>query len=218
MRDPLPFSINGSNPTGGVFSGITGVSGFNFVPIAAGVGIHSITYSYTDGVTGCKNSAKDSVTIKALPAAPTITQNGNELSATAADSYQWYDKDGIVVGENKRIYNPIQSGLYSATITVGGCTSKISSVFDYDKTLSISDINSKDYSIYPNPSEGNVTIEGENLSIIRLFDLSGKQLIQSEVVSSLATELNIEELTSGAYILEVQFENGTSIREVLIRK
>ena len=212
------FSINGSNPTGGVFSGITGVSGFNFVPIAAGVGIHSITYSYTDGVTGCKNSAKDSVTIKALPAAPTITQNGNELSATAADSYQWYDKDGIVVGENKRIYNPIQSGLYSATITVGGCTSKISSVFDYDKTLSISDINSKDYSIYPNPSEGNVTIEGENLSIIRLFDLSGKELIQSEVVSSLATELNIEELTSGAYILEVQFENGTSIREVLIRK
>ena len=211
------FAINGSNPTGGIFSG-TGVSGANFAPVSASVGTHSITYNYTDRTTGCKNSAKDTVNVNALPAAPTITQNGTELSATAADSYQWYDKDGKVFGETKQTYKPTRSGIYSVSITVGKCTSEISTEFDFDKTLSVSDIISKGYSIYPNPSEGKVTIEGESLKLVRLFDLSGKEVMQAEIANSVVTELSIEELISGAYIIEIQFDNGTSTREVLIRK
>ena len=153
-----------------------------------------------------------------MPAAPTITQNGTELSATAADSYQWYDKDGKVFGETKQTYKPTRSGIYSVSITVGKCTSEISTEFDFDKTLSVSDIISKGYSIYPNPSEGKVTIEGESLKLVRLFDLSGKEVMQAEIANSVVTELSIEELISGAYIIEIQFDNGTSTREVLIRK
>jgi len=211
------FAINGSNPTGGLFSG-TGVSGSNFAPISANVGSHSITYNYTDRTTGCKNSAKDTVNVNALPAAPTITQNGTELSATAADSYQWYDKDGKVFGETKQTYKPTRSGIYSVSITVGKCTSEISTEFDFDKTLSISDITAKGYSIYPNPSDGKVTIEGENLSLVRLFNLSGKEIMQAEIANPMLKELTIEKLISGAYIIEIQFDNDTFTREILIRK
>jgi uncharacterized repeat protein (TIGR01451 family) len=43
-----------ANPTGGSFSG-TGVAGTVFCPSSAGVGIHSICYTYTD-VNGCSTS------------------------------------------------------------------------------------------------------------------------------------------------------------------
>ena len=52
-------------PAGGIFSG-NGITGNNFDPAVAGVGVHSITYSYTDPV-GCFNDSIMSVTVNALP-------------------------------------------------------------------------------------------------------------------------------------------------------
>jgi hypothetical protein len=79
--NPLPnLSINGLNtnysvtdadvtlvgsPSGGVFSG-TGIIGNTFSPSTAGIGgPFSITYSYTDPVTGCQNVISSSVTVEA---------------------------------------------------------------------------------------------------------------------------------------------------------
>lgn len=53
-------------PSGGTFSG-DGITGDTFDPATAGVGAHDITYSYTDGVTGCSNTDVQSVTVNALP-------------------------------------------------------------------------------------------------------------------------------------------------------
>jgi len=58
------------NPAGGTFSG-TGVSGSNFNPTTAGVGTHTVTYTYTDG-NGCTNSTTRNITVIALPTASTV--------------------------------------------------------------------------------------------------------------------------------------------------
>lgn len=52
-------------PSGGSFGG-PGVSGSNFTPSVAGVGLHSIVYTYTDA-NGCVNSETQSVNVFALP-------------------------------------------------------------------------------------------------------------------------------------------------------
>ena len=52
-------------PSGGTFSG-PGVSGSNFNASMAGVGSHTITYSFTNG-NGCTNTATTNVTVNALP-------------------------------------------------------------------------------------------------------------------------------------------------------
>ena len=39
---------------------------YDFAPMTAGVGVHTITYTYTDG-NGCVNSASDDVEVFALP-------------------------------------------------------------------------------------------------------------------------------------------------------
>lgn len=61
--------INGGNiplsasPAGGTFSG-SGVSGSTFDPAVAGLGLHTITYAYTDG-NGCYNETTDDIFINA---------------------------------------------------------------------------------------------------------------------------------------------------------
>jgi hypothetical protein len=57
------FSISAS-PTGGTFSG-TGVTGTDFDPATAGVGVHTITYEYTDATTTCSASAMIDITVDA---------------------------------------------------------------------------------------------------------------------------------------------------------
>ena len=55
------------SPSGGTFSG-AGISGTMFDPATAGVGEHPITYSFTDGGTGCTKSVIEK--IKVNPAVP----------------------------------------------------------------------------------------------------------------------------------------------------
>ena len=63
--------LGGATPTGGVYSG-AGVtddnngSTYSFDPSVAGVGVHNITYSYTDANT-CSNSIIDQVEVFSLP-------------------------------------------------------------------------------------------------------------------------------------------------------
>ncbi|MEL6868140.1 MAG: hypothetical protein AAFP19_27200, partial [Bacteroidota bacterium] len=59
------LSLSGASPSGGTYSG-TGVSGTNFNASTAGVGTHTITYTYTDA-NGCTNTATDVMTVYALP-------------------------------------------------------------------------------------------------------------------------------------------------------
>ncbi len=60
ITDPVVLLVG--NPAGGTFSG-PGVSGDNFDPASAGLGIHDIIYNYSD-VFGCANSDTQSVEIR----------------------------------------------------------------------------------------------------------------------------------------------------------
>ena len=59
--DTPVFQLTGGSPSGGTYSG-TGVSGGNFDPSVAGVGTHTITYSYTNG-NGCTGSQSQSLVV-----------------------------------------------------------------------------------------------------------------------------------------------------------
>ena len=69
VGDPA-FNLSGGAPGGGIYSG-PGVSGGMFTPSVAGVGNHTITYSYTN-TNGCSSMATETITVDACSAA-TIT-------------------------------------------------------------------------------------------------------------------------------------------------
>jgi len=56
-----PFALTGGAPSGGTYSG-PGVSNGIFDPAAAGLGTHTITYTYTD-LNLCTNSAENTITV-----------------------------------------------------------------------------------------------------------------------------------------------------------
>jgi hypothetical protein len=71
-------------------------------------------------------------------------------------------------------------------------------------------------SVYPNPSNGNIRINS-NLALpynIEVFDLSGRKVQEMKVFQS-NTEINLENLSKGAYQIRVS-NNYNSVRETVI--
>jgi hypothetical protein len=58
---PQTFTLSGGSPAGGVYSG-PGVSGGQLDPINAGIGTHTMTYTYTDA-NGCVNTSTQSFVV-----------------------------------------------------------------------------------------------------------------------------------------------------------
>jgi hypothetical protein len=99
-----PVVLSGGSPSGGVYTG-TGVSGNTFDPSLAGVGVHTITYSYTDN-NSCSNSAAINVTV--FPSTTTTLP----VSVCQGTNYVWQGNTYTT------------SGIYRDTITAStGCDS-----------------------------------------------------------------------------------------------
>jgi large repetitive protein len=60
------ISLSAATPIGGTWQG-DGIQGNNFNPQIAGVGIHALTYYYTNPMTGCNNNKSIDMTVHAIP-------------------------------------------------------------------------------------------------------------------------------------------------------
>ncbi|HEX2967521.1 MAG TPA: immunoglobulin domain-containing protein [Bacteroidales bacterium] len=115
LQPPTPLCKDASpvdllplvSPAGGVFTG-TGVTGNKFDPsIVPLPGTYTITYSYTDPVTGCSNSAQKNITVNPVPV----------LSITGLDVTNCeYDPDFTFT------YSPVSGAGGSAVLTGNGIT------------------------------------------------------------------------------------------------
>jgi len=66
----------------------------------------------------------------------------------------------------------------------------------------INEINSiKTFSVYPNPVSQNVFIDGKEDFIYKLYDMNGKNILQSKSASNGHEQINLEALHSGSYVL-----------------
>jgi hypothetical protein len=70
-----PFTLTGGLPLGGIYSG-TGVSDGMFYPGIAGMGTHTITYTYSNAY-GCENSAQQTITVDDINSVNTINAGIN---------------------------------------------------------------------------------------------------------------------------------------------
>lgn len=136
--DASAFTLTGGQPAGGTYSGV-GVSGGMFDPTVAGVGTHTITYTYTNA-QGCSNSASKTITIHPMPSVemanfndvcidngPIALSNGTPFGGS-------YSGSGVSNG----VFYPAVAGVGMHTITYsyvnpngcGGTASKTIEVYD----------------------------------------------------------------------------------------
>ncbi|MBQ5457139.1 MAG: C10 family peptidase, partial [Bacteroidales bacterium] len=64
------------------------------------------------------------------------------------------------------------------------------------------EIDMDDIAIYPNPATTEVIIEGNNLSHLTLYDITGRCIVESEIESDIHT-INTSNLSGGTYIIKV---------------
>ncbi len=122
-ENTLPLT---GTPVGGTFSG-TGVSGTNFDASVAGVGVHTITYTYTNS-NGCINSATTTITVNALPLLPVYTvtpQNNCGVKGSVTITPQTgceYSIDGNTY-QSLNVFNNLDAGSYTIYVkNSSGCT------------------------------------------------------------------------------------------------
>lgn len=120
------ITLAGESPAGGTWSG-TAVTGNSFDPAIAGVGMHTITYDYTDA-NGCSSSATDSVWVDLCsgidqPAeiASAIYPNPNtgtftlQLGGSGEMQVTVYDAIGQIVSSERKT-----PGTYTMNIAAAG--------------------------------------------------------------------------------------------------
>jgi len=142
-----------------------------------------------------------------------ITESNGILTATAGYSdYQWF-KDGVAItGAMNDIYEVTEDGNYSCDASENGCTAS-SNTITISISTAIRNVTFENISVYPNPTNGNINLKiNEELSSIRLFDLTGKVIKTFNLVNR---QLNIAEFTKGIYFLEIANAESKSVVKVI---
>ncbi|MEM7372415.1 MAG: T9SS type A sorting domain-containing protein [Bacteroidota bacterium] len=183
----------------------------------------------------CGTSVSDTINITVNPS-PTVSatsspDNGTlNGTATATPSggvgtftYVWVNSTGDTVSTDQTAMG-LATGTYTVTaIDENGCDA-VTEVF-VDTNVGIDDllkagINS--FNVYPNPSNGVVSIqvELENIDQLRisLLDLRGKMVWEgAEQTSSLFEQkIDISHLPSGTYLVQVRTSTGSSLHKLTL--
>lgn len=69
--------------------------------------------------------------------------------------------------------------------------------------------------MYPNPSNGEVTLEGDGINIVRIYDMTGCKLYDVEVKSN-PIVIGTDKFHVGTYLVELNFDNGTKTYKKLV--
>ena len=229
--DTASFALTTGTPVGGTYSG-EGVTGATFDPVSAGVGVHTITYSYSNE-TSCTGYATQSITVNALP---NVSIAAYTDVADNADSFELSGgspEDGVYtgVGVTDGVFSPEDAGVgihlitYTYTDPITGCVNSETQTLTVFDTTSITDIvNGVSFSIYPNPNDGLLFIDIEtntnkDLQFTLLNQIGSIVLSKAVFVESTSqTSLDLSQFASGMYYISIKGNELNYFKKIIVQK
>ena len=130
-----------------------------------------------------------------------------------------YDKDFVKISRNGKTYAKFSGDTLPEPITFDGERASISFTSDesgraggFKLVYRIGEAGVESFtignvSIYPNPASSTINIEGENLSLVSIYDITGRCLIEQKINAS-NTEIDTSELPQGNYVAKIIDSNG----------
>lgn len=89
----------------------------------------------------------------------------------------------------------------------------ITIIIDYNGSqIGVPRVDKSNFTIYPNPSSGNIFISGVNISNIQVLDLMGKVVLTQNTPSN---EINIESLPAGMYMINALSDKGLVVQKII---
>jgi hypothetical protein len=150
----------------------------------------------------CENTASIVVTVHSNPD-PAIVQNGNSLTSSAGESYQWLNNSSPISGATDQTYTVTESGVYSVEISNAfGCTNTSSEIQVIYNGLS--EFGKNEFVVYPNPVLDNVNIIlPKGVWDIYLRDITGR-IITSVYKSCMGQlTLSFNDFPAGCYMIHL---------------
>ena len=88
---------------------------------------------------------------------------------------------------------------------------------NYPAPASVGDNQEARYDIYPNPTNGNIVVKGENLNMVEVYNLCGQKVLSVEANSN-DVNVNISNLTSGVYMVRIVDNNGNATVNKVVKR
>jgi hypothetical protein len=208
-----PVTLAGGSPAGGVYLG-DGVSNGMFDPEAAGTGSHTLTYKYTNQ-SGCYNTITKNFVVSAIPAISFSMDTVICIYVSPFTLTGGWPAGGIyyINGSPASTFNPAFLGagyqLVVYKVVSGICNAYDTLMVLVDVCTGNNEMNAdREFSIYPNPSSGLVSVEtnmsGEQV-VLKLFDALGQ--LKKEFYFSgnekASIQLDLQDLPSGIYSVQL---------------
>ncbi len=190
-----PIQLNQALPTGGNYTG-QGITNGVLDPVDAGIGLHLVTYSYTDG-NGCAAEAYQTQEVAEIPSITVSTtdsdcgqDNGQAIaSSTGGEApYNYYWSSGA----NASVADNLAGGLYVINVTDGNNCSNF-------EVVTISDLNGPSIAV---DNITDVTCYGDDNGDISTT-ISGGSGNLSILWSNGETTDDITQLSAGNYEISV---------------
>jgi len=208
-------------PSGGVYSG-TGVTAGSFNPATAGTGQTTLTYTYTDG-NNCSADATQMITVNATPtvslaAFSTVCVYDPSFALTGGTpAGGTYSGPGVTAGN----FDPVTAGNGTHTISYtytdgNNCEGSATNTITVDGCAGIDETNVIGLTIYPNPTNGMITIQFEGKEAdIAIVDLAGKTVNRVTIQSN--ETIDMSDLNAGTYFVNVDVNGSISTERVIVK-
>jgi len=133
-----------------------------------------------------------------------VTNNIINCSPSSGYTYTWYFEGSVIPGATSSSYTPSAEGQYTIVLTnPQGCSSTNEAPFQFLFT-GLSNINSKQIELYPQPVLNQINIRGldvKNINSIRIFDLTGKLIECKFQINVSDIIIDSSNLPHGSYTL-----------------
>ena len=150
-----------------------------------------------------------------------VTDDGSTITATATGlAYRWLDCNNamaVIAGETADNYTPAATGDYAVEITDGPCvdTSACTNIV----VTGLNKLTTTGASIYPNPTNKNVTVDLGNLTgttNYSLFTIDGRLVGTKNTTNNSIFTVDLTNEANGVYFLKIN--NNTSVKTYKVIK
>ncbi len=203
-----------------------GMDNNKFDPAAAGVGTHVLNFNFVDK-NGCASTGSIAIMVLPKPNKPTVTRiASNTLTTGAFNSYQWYRNGVEIPGATSQSYTYSTGGNYQVMVSnVNACTDHSD---DYVVGASGGGIGLDENAlsvleVYPNPSNGLVTIDLNDFRkqrlTMRVFSITGQLVFEQTQSTGSLGQVNVDltSLPKAAYMLQVSSKYGHAVKQIIIQ-
>ena len=90
-----------------------------------------------------------------------------------------------------------------------------------DELVATDEVVKPSFKLFPNPAKNQLTValsQTINQADLKIFSVDGKSVVNTSFSQTNKVKVNVEDLISGVYIVEIKTENGIVLKERFIKK